>query len=35
MRGYFELTLKNGETKIFRNYASALNVFEKEYGWFP
>lgn len=34
MRGYFELTLQNGEAKVYRNYASALTAFEKEYGWF-
>ena len=32
MKGNFELTLKNGNKKMYRNYANALKAFIKEYG---
>ena len=32
MKGNFELTLKNGDKKMYRNYANVLNAFIKEYG---
>lgn len=33
MKGNFELTLKNGNKKMYRNYANVLKAFIKEYGF--
>ena len=32
MRSNFELTKKNGEKKMYRNFGNVLNAFVKEYG---
>lgn len=32
MKGNFELSLKNGNKKVYRYYTNALKAFIKEYG---